>query len=583
MRHYEEHTFDTIDGSRIFYRHWPATEGPGQRAVLLLHRGHEHSGRMQSLAEELELAEYSVFAWDARGHGRSDGQRGHAPSLGMMVKDLDTFARHIAARHGITIENMAVIGQSVGSVLAAAWVHDYAPRIRSLVLAAPAFRIKLYIPFARAALRCAETLFPGRTIKSYVKAGYLTRDAERARSYEGDPLITRAISVRVLLDVYSTANRLLADAQAIQTPTQVLISGADLVVRKKPQREFFARLGSGLKELHELPDFYHDTLGEKNRHIAIGKARDFILRCFEQPADRPSLADADLYGPTKDEYDRLSQPLPVLSPKSIAFAAVRTALKTSGRLSGGIRVGLDTGFDSGSSLDYIYRNRASGITPLGRLTDWMYINSLGWRGIRVRKRNLEWMLVRAIAELRTRGLPVDIVDIAAGHGRYVLDSVTQNATSVDSILLRDRCPVNVKCGSALIAERGLAGVARFEQGDAFNRESLALLRPRRTLAVVSGLYELFPGNRALRESLGGLSDAIQPQGYILYTGQPWHPQLEFIARTLPSHRNGLPWVMRRRTQAELDQLVESAGFRKVDQLTDDWGIFTVSLAQKVAA
>jgi len=41
--------------------------------------------------------------------------------------------------------------------------------------------------------------------------------------------------------------------------------------------------------------------------------------------------------------------------------------------------------------------------------------------------------------------------------------------------------------------------------------------------------------------------------------------------------------MRRRTQAELDQLVEAAGFRKIDQLTNDWGIFTVSLARRVAA
>jgi hypothetical protein len=41
--------------------------------------------------------------------------------------------------------------------------------------------------------------------------------------------------------------------------------------------------------------------------------------------------------------------------------------------------------------------------------------------------------------------------------------------------------------------------------------------------------------------------------------------------------------MRRRTQAEMDQLVEQTGFRKVAQRIDDWGIFTVSLAQRVRA
>jgi len=41
--------------------------------------------------------------------------------------------------------------------------------------------------------------------------------------------------------------------------------------------------------------------------------------------------------------------------------------------------------------------------------------------------------------------------------------------------------------------------------------------------------------------------------------------------------------MRRRTQAEMDQLVRAAGFRKLSMEIDRWGIFTVSLAQRVAA
>ena len=40
--------------------------------------------------------------------------------------------------------------------------------------------------------------------------------------------------------------------------------------------------------------------------------------------------------------------------------------------------------------------------------------------------------------------------------------------------------------------------------------------------------------------------------------------------------------MRRRTQAELDGLVAAAGFRKVAQRIGESGIFTVSLAQRIA-
>ena len=136
-------------------------------------------------------------------------------------------------------------------------------------------------------------------------------------------------------------------------------------------------------------------------------------------------------------------------------------------------------------------------------------------------------------------------------------------------------------GSALIAEKGLADIARFVQGDAFDRESLAALQPRPTLAVVSGLYELFPSNTLVSDSLAGLAEAVEDGGYLVYTGQPWHPQLEMIARALTSHRGGEAWVMRRRSQAEMDQLVEAAGFRKLAQRIDEWGIFSVSLAQRV--
>ena len=75
-----------------------------------------------------------------------------------------------------------------------------------------------------------------------------------------------------------------------------------------------------------------------------------------------------------------------------------------------------------------------------------------------------------------------------------------------------------------------------------------------------------------------MGEAIEAGGYLIYTGQPWHPQLEMIARCLSSHRGGQNWVMRRRSQLEMDQLVESAGFRKVQQWIDADGIFTVSLA-----
>ena len=575
-----EHTFDTHDGVALFYRRWAATTTPARGAIVLFHRGHEHSGRMDHLPGELDMPDFDFFAWDARGHGRSPGARGDSPSFGTSVRDVGTFIAHIGARHGFPEESVAIVAQSVGAVIVATWVHDYAPRIRGLVLASPAFKVKLYVPLALPGLRLMRALRGNFFVKSYVKARLLSRDPVRVATYDSDPLIARSISVNILLGLQQASDRIVADAAAITAPTQVLMSEKDWVVEDRPQHAFFERLGAITKEKHVLPGFLHDTLGERDRALALAKARNFMLGLFDRAPERRDVTDADRRGFTKDEADALERPLARFSPRGLYWSATRAVLRFGGTLSDGLRVGHATGFDSGSMLDYVYRNRASGRTMVGRLFDRTYLDSIGWRGIRQRKLHVEELIGEAMRRLRARGGAVHVVDIAAGHGRYALDACANGAEQPDSILLRDYSDINVRAGTTLIAQRNLTGVARFTHADAFDQASLRAISPRPTIGIVSGLYELFADNTRVGTSLAGLADAIASGGYLVYTCQPWHPQLELIARALKSHRGGEAWVMRRRTQAEMDQLVERAGFRKVTQRINEEGLFTVSLAER---
>ena len=575
-----ERTFTTHDGVELFFRYWPATSQKQRGAILLFHRGHEHGGRMAHLVDELDLPDFAFYAWDARGHGLSPGERGYSPSFACSVRDVQTFADHISSADGVAAEDMAVVAQSVGAVLISAWAHDYAPRIRAMVLASPAFSVKLYVPFARPGLKLMQKLRGNFFVNSYVKPQFLTHDPERQASYAADPLISRPISVNILLGLYEAADRIVSDARAITIPTQMLISGSDFVVRQSPQHRFFVGLGTPVKERHVLPGFFHDTLGERDRAIATSQARRFLLERFDAPFHRPDLTEAHQSGYTRDEADELASPLPVLSAKGLFWAAYRSNLRFGGLVSSGISLGLRTGFDSGSTLDYVYRNTAEGNGPIGRFTDRTYLDAIGWRGIRQRKLHVEELIRDALKRLATAGTPAHVMDIAAGHGRYVLDALTEGTAPPQSILLRDYQDLNVDGGRKLILEKGLQDIASFEKADAFDRESIADTSPKPTLGIVSGLYELFPDNDLLKRSLEGLAAAIPAGGYLVYTNQPWHPQLEMIARALTSHRQGQAWVMRRRTQAEMDQLVAKAGFRKIGQRIDEWGIFTVSLAMR---
>lgn len=578
-----EQYFSSWDDTALFYRAWQPERNASQ-ALLLLHRGHEHSGRWQDWVDELDLPDCALFAWDARGHGRSPGERGYAEHLGVLVRDLDAFVSHISRRYAIPVENIVILAHSVGSVLAALWVHDYAPKIRALVLGSPALRVRLYVPLAIPGLRLLRKFQAKAFVNSYVKAQLLTHDARKIASYNADPLITRRIAVNLLVDLFDAGHKLVEDAAAITAPTLVLTSGADWVVDQEQQRRFFERLGSPVKEMHIYPGFFHDTFNEQDRHLPLSAARRFICDAFAQPRREPSLLDADRNSATQREYERLANPLPWFSLKGLGYGLTRWLMRSLGApLSEGLRLGVSTGFDSGATLDYVYRNQAQGWTPLGRWIDRMYLNAIGWRGVRLRKQHLEMRLRQVMAELHAAGQPVHIIDIAAGHGRYLLEAVRECSEIPATGLLQDFSAANVAAGQRLIEAYGLAHRFRFVQGDAFDRASLAALPGSATIGVVSGLYELFPENQPLRTSLAGLAERIAPGGYLLYTGQPWHPQLELIARTLTSHRNGAPWIMRRRTQQEMDQLVAEAGFAKIAQETDPWGIFTVALARREAA
>jgi alpha-beta hydrolase superfamily lysophospholipase len=106
-----EHTLTLRDGSKLFYRAW-LPEQPTDQAIVLFHRGHEHSGRWQETVESLALKDVAIFAWDARGHGRSEGERGTAPNVATLVKDADEWVRGVCAAHGIPLSNLIVVDRA---------------------------------------------------------------------------------------------------------------------------------------------------------------------------------------------------------------------------------------------------------------------------------------------------------------------------------------------------------------------------------------------------------------------------------------------------------------------------------------
>ncbi len=582
-----ESGFDSHDRTRLFYRAWKPTESTSsgvQRALVFLHRGHEHSGRFQILVDQFERPQEWAFAWDARGHGYSPGERGDAPDFETLVSDFEYFIRHIEKTYGIAQDNMCIVANSVGAVIAATWLQDYGARVRGVVMAAAAFDINLYVPLAKPALRLASCFKPDLVVTSYIRSNMLTHSVQQAQAYDADPLIAKKISARVLLSLADTAKRVVAEAAAIETPILMLVADKDYVVNQGPQREYFERLSSPKKRYLLIPNCNHAIFYEDRPQArqAIDAAKTFVAECFAEevvPTSRYLAADATSFGAKRYQAMQLGRTGSALN--NAFFALQKFMLGRLGKLSNGMAIGLRHGFDSGASLDYVYRNQAGGRWLIGKSIDGGYLGAIGWRGIRQRKVHLQQALAELIAQLPVEQT-VRILDVAAGGGRYVLETVKRFQDRAIHVTLRDFEQHNLDQARQLAQGMHLEQRVDFQCRDAFSTDSYPASEPAVDIAIVSGLFELFSDNAQVLRALQGVQAQLKPGGYLIYTNQPWHPQLEMIAKTLSNHR-GQAWHMRPRPQAEMDALVALVGCRKQSSQVGIAGIFTVSVAQRDAA
>ncbi len=556
--------FNSFDRNEIFYRKWNFK--PSQKSIIIIHRGHEHSGRLNDIANSSQFSKFNVFAFDLRGHGYTKTK---TSSVFMdYVRDLDAFAQYLQFNYTVNIHDIFVVANSIGGVVVSAWVHDFAPNIAGMALLAPAFKINLIVPLAKEMITLGTKLNKGLIIKSYVKSKMLTHNLEQQKEYDTDPLITRSIDAKLLIDLADAGKRLVEDAEAIDIPTLILSAEKDKVVFNKDQEIFFNKLDTNLKELVVLPEFFHGILFEEEKEIVYDKISFFAKKCFDQPKKEPSISP--------DEFSiREFNSLQNNEGNNLNFKFQKWSLGKIGKISDGMAIGLKHGFDSGASLDYVYHNKPNGKFGFGKSMDKNYLEAIGWRGIRIRKQHLLQLLEKDIVSLLKQGRKIKILDIAGGTGNYLFDIKDKYPDA--EIVINEFVKYNIEIGQKVIEENKYQNI-RFTNFDCFDIETYSKINFEPNIIIISGIFELFGDNKSVSKVLKGINSIAEKKSYVLYTGQPWHPQLKMIAYVLNSHQKK-NWVMRRRSQKELDRLM---AFNKIDKevmLIDDFGIFTVSSAK----
>lgn len=273
---------EAYDGIGLFVRRWPVD---GAVATLILMHGlGDHSGRYGALVEPLRERRVAVTAFDLRGHGRSQGRRGDAPSLVALLSDVDVVARWGREAMGADLP-WFLFGHSMGGLLALLYGVEGGPGALEGVLAsAPWLATRAEVPrWKEVVARLARGVVPGLTLSTGIEPEHLSRDPEWVRAYRDDPLVHDRISLR-LYDLVGRAQARV-EAGGLNLPALFLVPEDDPLVDPAASRRLARREGA---DLRTFPEFRHEGFGELGRERFARAAVDWILaRTGRSPDQNP--------------------------------------------------------------------------------------------------------------------------------------------------------------------------------------------------------------------------------------------------------------------------------------------------------
>jgi alpha-beta hydrolase superfamily lysophospholipase len=254
-------TVTSADGTRIAFRAWPM---PGAKVTFAVAHGlGEHAGRYKDFANAMAQRGMGTFALDMRGHGQSQGQRGHVDAWSQWTDDISGFVREVE-RH---VEGEVVpLGHSFGgAAMLSTVIAGKLPGSKRFIVSSPALKVKVAVPGWKVNLgRMTSRLVPRLALSNEVDAGTLSRIPEVVEAYRTDPLVHSKISSRLFTEWQNAAQEVLAHAAEIKLPFLILAGADDSLIDPAGSQELHARAPES-SELHLLPGRYHESFNDVGR------------------------------------------------------------------------------------------------------------------------------------------------------------------------------------------------------------------------------------------------------------------------------------------------------------------------------
>ncbi|HNX91911.1 MAG TPA: lysophospholipase, partial [Syntrophomonas sp.] len=178
--------FIGLNNTRLFYQSWQAERPCG--AVVIVHGIGEHSGRYNNLIDRMQNDSISFYALDHRGHGLSEGKKGHINSFDDYTTDLKSFIEMVRTEEtGLPI---ILLGHSMGGTIACKFALNYSGYINGLILSSAGFIQAVKVPvWKKTMARLLGNIVPGLSMPTGLESSALSHDQQVVDDYSNDPLV----------------------------------------------------------------------------------------------------------------------------------------------------------------------------------------------------------------------------------------------------------------------------------------------------------------------------------------------------------------------------------------------------------
>lgn len=253
-----ENQFKGHDGLVLAYRAWIAKAPVG--TLLMTHGMGEHSACYQRLAQAVVPSGWSLYAWDLRGHGRSEGRKGVVSSFTDYTKDLASFIAHVG-------RPTVLMGHSMGGLITLRALIDHGSfGAKALALSSPLLGIAVEVPeIKKKAARILVKILPKLTMSNEIDYNDLSSDPRVIDEYNADSLRHDRTSSVLYLQIVESMEHVLKNAHKIQLPTLVQQAGNDRIVSAGESKKLFEHLGSRDKKWIIYEGYKHEIFNESGR------------------------------------------------------------------------------------------------------------------------------------------------------------------------------------------------------------------------------------------------------------------------------------------------------------------------------